>query len=340
MIASWNGLRAVAVAAEGLASGAPLLDALVKGVETVEDDPDELSVGYGGLPNEDGIVELDAAVMHGPTHRAGAVAGVRGVRHVSRLALEVLRRTDHTLLVGEGALKFARALGFPEESLLTDRSRKAWLDWKAELSTRDGWLSEAERRGLAPGAFGTARWAGSTDPARSSAVPGPGDSSTPPSAPFTYGTVHLSALDGAGEVSCLTSTSGLSYKIAGRVGDSPVVGAGLYADNAVGSAGATGRGEAVLQVCGAHAAVTRMGAGDSPTEACLWVLRHIADRTREKRLLDGNGRPAFNVTLYALRKDGAMGSASMHEGYEHVVLDERGARREPCAFLFERPRGV
>lgn len=344
MISSWNGSPAVTRAALGLAKGEPLLDALVAGITLVEDDPEELSVGYGGLPNEDGIVELDAAIMDGPRHRAGGVAGVRGFRHVSRLALEVLRRTDHTLLVGEGAARFARALGFPEEQLLTDKARRAWLDWKATLSTRDGWLSAEELAGDAGSTFGQALWAGNVDPSKNVAVPSttpsstpaPGNSSTAPKVPFTYGTIHLSALDASGNLASITSTSGLSYKIAGRVGDTPIVGAGLYTDNAVGSAGATGRGEAVMQVCGASLVVSRMEAGDTPEAACLFTLKRIADRTRERRHLTAKGIPNFNVTLYALRKDGLTGSASMHQGYEHVVHADGAAQTHPCAFLFAK----
>ena len=338
MISSWNGVPAVTRAAALLAAGSEVLDAMVAGIELVEDDPEELSVGYGGLPNEDGVVELDAAVMDGRRHRAGGVAGVRGFRHVSRLALEVLRRTDHTLLVGEGAAKFARVLGFPEENLLTDKARRAWLDWKASLSTKDGWLSPEELEGTTASGFGRALWAGNVDPSKnqatSAAQPTPGDGKTAAKVPFTYGTIHLSCLTASGDLASVTSTSGLSYKIAGRVGDTPIVGAGLYTDNAVGSAGATGRGEATMQACAAHSVVLHMDRGDTPEEACVRVLKSIAERTREKRLLDERGRPVFNVTLYALRKDGATGSASMHEGYEHVVWSGGTAEVRKSGWLF------
>ncbi|MBL8761323.1 MAG: N(4)-(beta-N-acetylglucosaminyl)-L-asparaginase [Phycisphaerae bacterium] len=328
MIGSWNALPALARASQELAANTPLLDAVVRGISLVEDDPDEMSVGFGGLPNEDCVVELDAAVMDGLTHRSGAVAGLRSVRHAARLALEVMRRTDHALLVGDGALKFARLLGFPEENLLTDRARKAWLNWKANLSDRDAWVTPDQ----AASSFGTARWAGRAGPEMLA------PDAPPPKVPFTYGTIHVSALDAAGNLASCTSTSGLSYKIAGRVGDSPVVGAGLYTDNAVGSAGATGRGESVLQVCGAHTIVARMEAGDSPTDACLVTLKKIADRTRLPHLRDDQGRPTFNVTLYALRKDGLFGAASMHEGYEFAVLEHGMPRAQAAAFLFPRSR--
>lgn len=300
-----------------------------------------MSVGYGGLPNEEGEVELDAAVMDAATHRAGAVAGVRGYRHVARLALEVMRRTDHSLLVGEGAARFAGQLGFPREDLLTPAARDAWLLWKANLSDRDAWLPPGGGEGAVD--FGKAAWAG-RDPkfgSASATPPRPGASGGSPEAPFTFGTIHVSGLvpSGAGEpprLACCTSTSGLSYKIPGRVGDSAVVGAGLYCDQGVGSAGATGRGESVLQACGAFAIVREMERGALPTDACLSVLKQIADRTRVKRLLDPAGRPTFNVTLYALRSDGLLGSASMHEGYTHIV--QRGGKTtlEASAFLFAK----
>lgn len=338
LICSWNGLSATARAAELVGQGRDLLPSIVEGIKLIEDDPEEMTVGYGGLPNEDGVVELDAAVMDGPSHRVGAVAGVRGIRHVSALALEVLRRTDHALLVGEGALKFGRALGFPEENLLTDRARQAWLAWKANLSTKDAWLGDQEQTSE----FGKAMWAGAVGDKNTpplSNAPGPGGKPAKPNAeriPHTTGTVHCSGLDAQGNLAAVTSTSGLSYKIAGRVGDSPIVGAGLYVDNEVGSAGATGRGEAVLQCCGASSVVNFMDAGLFPEDACLKVLKKIADRTREKRLLDDKGRPAFNVTLYAVRKDGLTGCASMHEGYTHVEFDGLENRVLPNAFLFAK----
>lgn len=353
LISSWNGLPALSRAAGLAASGTPLLDAIVEGIGLVEDDPEEMSVGYGGLPNEDGIVELDAAVMHGPLHRGAAIAALRGVRRAAAVALEVMRRTDHSLLVGEGAHRFALALGFKDEDLLTPRARKAWLDWKASLSDRDAWLSENQ----ASSGFGQALWAGSTGPnAKADApqspaatghsgghpggqTPAPGDSRQhAPKVPFTFGTIHVSGLDANGDLFSCTSTSGLSYKIAGRAGDSPILGAGLYTDNGIGSAGATGRGEAVMQVCGAHSIVSAMEDGLTPTGACLKVLKKIADRTREKRLLAADGRPNFNVTFYAIRKDGVTGAASMHQGYEHVVQEGASGQVRPCAYLFEKSK--
>ena len=329
LIASWNGGPATSLAARLHAAGTPLLDAIVEGVGLVEDDPEELSVGYGGLPNEDGEVELDAAVMDGPLHKAGAVAGLRRVRHAAAVAREVLRRTDHALLVGEGAATFARQCGFAEEDLLTPKAREAWLSWKAELSPRDGWISPRE----SVSEFGQARWAGH---AQNPTPGGPPPPSEPPPAPFTYGTIHVSGRDSSGNLYACTSTSGLSYKIPGRVGDSPVIGAGIYTDNEVGSAGATGRGESALHNCAAFDVVRFMEQGKDPAEACLAVLRRIAKRTLERRLITAPGRPGFNVTLYALRRDGELGAAAMHEGYEFIAQTGDQTRVIPAVALLHK----
>jgi len=333
MVGSWNAGPATSRAAALAAGGVPLLSAIVQGIKIVEDDPEEMSVGFGGLPNEDGEVELDAAVMDGPRHKAGAVAGLRRIRHAAGVAYEVLQRTDHALLVGEGAFKFARQLGFPEEDLSTAKSREAWLAWKAGLSHKDAWLSADE----AKSGFGQARWAGhvsNPEPGRPPSNPAPGTSGGSPTVPFTFGTIHVSGVDAGGDLWACTSTSGLSYKIPGRVGDSPIVGAGLYTDNAVGSAGATGRGESTLHTCGAYEVVRGMESGLAPTEACLAALRRIARLTKEPRLLNEKGEPSFNVTLYALRKDGEVGAAAMHAGYQYLVQRGGETRIENAAAFF------
>ena len=312
-IASGNGLAATSRALAMLREGADPLDAIVDGVRIIEDDPEDMTVGLGGLPNEEGVVELDASVMHGPTHRAGAVASMRNIRNPAAVAREVARRTDHVLIVGEGARLFAQRMGFREENLLTEKARREWLRWRANLSREDKWLHEDELDLPTP-------------EGDRAALRGP--------ALRVTGTVHVSALSAGGALAGCTSTSGLAWKLPGRVGDSPIIGAGLYTDNDVGSAGATGRGEAVMQVCGARHVVARMEAGDHPTDACMHALRLIARTTTAKRLLDERGRPNFNVVFYALRKDGAYGSACMHEGRDFAVSDDRGDRREACAFAY------
>lgn len=308
-VSSANGMPAVSRAVERMRDGNDPLEAVVAGVNIVENDPDDTSVGYGGLPNEHGVVQLDASVMHGPTHKGGAVAALEGFRNPSRVAMEVLRRTDHVLLVGAGARAFALDLGFEDENLLTEKARQRWLDWKANLSPRDDWLDDDQRIGAArdPAAAGRDR---------------------------PTGTIHCSAVDAGGDLGACTSTSGLAFKIPGRVGDSPIIGAGMFVDNAVGAAGSTGRGEAVIQSCGAYSAVRHMAEGRDPTEACLAVLKWIADHTMRHDLLE-DGRPAFNVAMYALRKDGAYGAAVMHKGPKFAVHDGTKARLEQCAWLYE-----
>ncbi len=313
-ISSGNGLRTVAEAVRLLNEGADPCDAVVKGVAIVEDDPNDMSVGYGGLPNERGVVQLDASVMHGPTHKAGAVAGIENIKNPAAVALDVLRRTDHVLLVGQGAYDFARAHGHPHTELLTEGARRAWLKWKENLNPDDDWLDDDQqiRR--------------DRDPRQAMAEQ--------IGVPWSWGTIHCSAVDGDGDLGACTTTSGLSYKIPGRVGDSPIVGAGMFVDNNVGSAGATGRGEAVIQSCGAFQIVQHMARGDHPREACLKVLQWIADHTKQKYLLNDKGRPNFSVVLYALRKDGEYGSATMNGSTRFAVCDENGARHETCEVLF------
>jgi N4-(beta-N-acetylglucosaminyl)-L-asparaginase len=319
-IASSNGLEAVATAVAKMRTGDDPLDAAVEGVAINEADPEDMTVGYGGLPNENGVVTLDSCVMHGPSHRAGAVAHLENILHPAAVAREVARRTDHVLLVDRGALDFARKLGFEETNLLTEEARKLWLRWKSRLNDEDDWLDEQQ--------FDLP--ANMEQDLRSRGL----DIDWIEGVPHTTGTIHLSAVNADNDLAGVTTTSGLSWKLPGRVGDSPIIGAGNYCDNEVGSAGATGRGEAVIQTCGAHTVVTRMEAGDHPTDACLHALRKIADRTKAPRLLNERGEPNFNVIFYAVRKDGAYGSACMREGRQFAVADADDARREDCAFLF------
>ena len=309
VIASANGMRAVDKAMGILQTGADALDAVIAGVNINEDDPNDTSVGYGGLPNEDGIVELDSAVMHGPTYRGGAVAALRNIKNPSKVARLVMERTDHVLLVGEGALRFAKAHGFKEEDLLTDQSREVWLKWKETMSTQDNWLPPHTLQDKNIGAV--------YDPF------------------FRHtGTIHCSAIDKNGDLSCVTTTSGLAFKIAGRVGDSPILGAGLYVDNTVGAAGSTGRGEANLTNCSSVMIVEWMARGKSPEEACLEACKRIVDHNKERRLQDDAGRPNFNVKFYALNKKGEFGGAAIFAPGEIAVNDGSGARLVPIASLY------
>lgn len=308
VISSANGLAAVAEAMRQLQKGADPLDAVIDGVVKVEDDPNDTSVGLGGLPNEDGVVELDSCCMHGPTHKAGGVAALRNIRNPSKVARLVMQRTDHVLIVGEGALRFARAHGFTEEDLLTDKTREIWLRWKESLSRDDDWLEPGEWNGGGKGA------------------------ANPEAIPFTYGTINCCAVDAKGDIAGVTTTSGLSYKIPGRVGDSPIIGAGLYVDNKVGAAGSTGRGEANLQNCSSFQIVDEMRRGSSPEEACRIVLERIVDHT-EPRLRKKNGRPDYDLKFYAVSKSGAYAGVSLWSGMKFAVHDGTSAKLEDMHYL-------
>ena len=326
-IASHNGLDATREAWRCLQQGATALDACVEGVTRVEDDPEELTVGYGGLPNEDGIVELDAAVMDGATHRGGSVAGLRDVRHATRVARLVMEQTRRVMLVGEGARDFALANGFPAENLLTDRARRMWLYWKRRRSEHDDWLAPPDDDDLDLQAWYAKRFfdLNSQRSGADSNPEGPGEKQG--------GTVHCAAIDGRDDLACATSTSGHAFKMPGRVGDSPVLGAGLYVDNEVGSCGSIGHGEANLRHLSSFLAVELMRAGREPLEAGLEVLRRIADKTPAQER-DVDGRPRFHLQLFLLRRDGAHAGVSMRTGRQLAVADERGARLESCTPLY------
>lgn len=312
VISSGNGLAATAKAMELIQQGNDALDAVIAGVNIVEDDPQDMTVGYGGLPNEDGIVELDSSVMHGPTHRAGAVASLRNIKNPSKVAKVIMERTDHILLVGEGALKFARMHGFKEENLLTEEARKEWVKWKENLSTQDDYLPphSLEDKNIGSKFHEVMQ---------------------------TYGTINCVAKDLKGNISGVTTTSGLSYKLSGRVGDSPIIGAGLYIDNEIGGAGSTGRGEANLSNCSSVMIVEFMRQGKSPEEACLMACKRIVENTKMKRLLKNDGKPNFNVTFYAINKRGEFGSAAIWSGAKFTVNDGSTNTKLDSAFLYKRP---
>jgi len=294
VVSSGNGLRATEKAMELMRGGADPLDAVIAGVNIVEDDPNDMSVGYGGLPNEDGVVQLDASVMYGPTHSCGAVGAIEQIKNPSKVAKLVMERTQHCLIVGKGALKFALAHGFEKENLLTDRAREAWLKWKEALSDKDNWLPPASDK-FPPGLQ---------------------------SYLSTYGTINCLALDAAGNLAGVTTTSGLSWKIPGRVGDSPIIGAGLYVDNEVGAAGSTGLGEANIRNLGSFQVVQFMAQGLSPEQACLKTLERIAAKYRNSpRWLNAQGRPNFGLNFYALNKKGEFGSAAFSRGARFAVHD-------------------
>ena len=312
VISSANGVKAIEKARQLIDGGSDALDAVIAAVNIVEDDPNDMSVGLGGLPNADGEVELDASVMHGPSHRAGAVAALKNIKNPSCVAKVVMDRTDHVLLVGEGALKFAKMHGFKEENLLTDQSREEWVRWKETLSNEDAYLPPhtLEDRDIGEGVKKALQ---------------------------TYGTINCLGLDLEGNLSGVTTTSGLSYKIPGRVGDSPIIGAGLFVDNEIGAAGSTGRGEANLLNCSSVMIVEYMKQGESPTEACLLACKRIVQHTKEERLLDLDGKPKFDVKFYAINKKGEHGGASIWSNGKYAVNDGSGSKLLALSYLYERP---
>jgi N4-(beta-N-acetylglucosaminyl)-L-asparaginase len=320
MLADPSGKQGIRVAYDLLKGGADPLDAIVAGVQIVELNPNDQSVGLGGLPNEDGVVQLDASCMHGPTKRAGAVGALEDIATPAAVAKAVMDRTDHIFLVGAGAKKFALQMGFKEQNLLTDESRQDWLRWKAGLNPTDNWLD------LPP------------KPAR----PNPDSdelnlvhvSYDARGVPYTYGTINMNAVTANGDIASCTTTSGLSWKIPGRVGDSPITGAGQYCDNDVGAAGSTGRGEANIKVCGAFLAVEFMRQGMSPEQALLKVMERVIAMTEQRLLV--NGKPTFQLQYYAVNKKGEYAGACAYQGSKFAVADAKGARVEDCIYLYKK----
>ena len=299
-VSSSNGLPAVNRAMELVLRGTDTLDAAIEGVKIQELDPADNSVGYGGLPNEDGVVQLDASCMHGPSRRAGAVAALEGIKTPSEIARLVLKYTDHVLLVGEGAKQFALSYGYKEEELLTPASRQLWLTWRANRGPDDDWLNVPEDEAL------VAR---------------------------PTGTINLNLVNAKGEISSVTTTSGLAWKIPGRAGDSPIIGAGQYTDNDVGAAGSTGRGEANVMACGGFLTVEGMRRGLKPTDACLETLKRVVRLTPPRLLKEG--RPSFNLSFYAVNKQGDFGSASLYPA-RYAAHDGKSGTLRDTAFLYER----
>ncbi|MFQ5822860.1 MAG: N(4)-(beta-N-acetylglucosaminyl)-L-asparaginase [bacterium] len=298
------GEKVLTPAWEILSQKGNVLDAVEKGANVVELDPEDMSVGYGGLPNEEGVVQLDSSVMYGPTHNCGSVACLERIKTPCSVARLVMERTDHMLLVGEGALRFAKAHGFTEENLLTEKSRIRWLKWKENLSNQDDWFPPAD------GKY-------ETEKKRIS------------------GTINVLGIDRDGNVAGITTTSGLAWKIPGRVGDSPIIGAGLYVDNDVGAAGATGRGEEVIRTCGSFLVVEKMRSGMSPQKACEVVCQRIID------INGGAEKVNFNDKFVAVNKDGEVGCAAIRgkKGKEPAAscYTEDGFKPIKGTYLIELP---
>jgi N4-(beta-N-acetylglucosaminyl)-L-asparaginase len=319
IISAYNGRAYVESAYAFLKSGGDTLDAAVRVVMGPENDPKDDSVGLGGLPNEEGVVELDACCMHGPTRRAGSVGGVRNIKNVSLVAKAVMEHTAHVMLVGEGAERFAVAMGFPRENLLTQRSRKIWMLWKETNSDRDWWgpgMADPHWKPPAESKPQADLWRDRIERLhrRADELGIEPEFQTaavrrvlfPPT-----GTIHCSALNEKGEMSGITTTSGLAFKLPGRCGDSPIIGAGCYTDQDIGTAGATGAGEENIKIAGAHTIVENMRHGMSPHEAGMDALKRIVRNYNG----DMTKLHYMDMTYYILRKDGAYAGVCLWEGY-------------------------
>ncbi len=348
VISALNGFATIDAGYETLRRGGDTLDAVMAVIRGPEDDPNDDSVGLGGLPNEECVVELDACCMHGPSRRAGSVAGVRNIKNVSLLSKAVMEHTGHVMLVGEGAERFGYLMGFPKENLLTERSRKTWQLWKETMSNQDWWgPGLADPNFKFPDEQSQAEWQdmrlrkmeeraaelGIEPEFRQLAIKRVLE---PPT-----GTINCSAVNDKGEMSGATTTSGLAWKIPGRAGDSPIIGAGCYCDQDVGSAGATGNGEENIKIAGAHTIVENMRHGMSPTEAGLDAMKRIARNYNN----DMKKLAYIQMMFYILRKDGAYAGVSLWgsstSGADRMFAVHDGEKRkEVCAYLFEgKPLG-
>ncbi len=343
IICAANGYNYLDRGYDVLSGGGDTLDAVMEVITGPENDPNDDSVGLGGLPNEDGVVQLDACCIHGPTRMAGAVAAVEEIKNVSLLSKAVMEHTGHVMLVGAGAQKFGFDMGFPRENLLTDRSRKVWLLWKETMSNKDWWgpgllspnyklpdentnhseLYEEHSQRLQE----LAGKLGIEPEFRAAAVE---RVLHPP-----HGTIHCSAINTKGEMSGATTTSGLAWKISGRAGDSPIIGAGCYTDQDVGSAGATGNGEENIMVCGAHSIVENMRRGMSPQEAGMDTLKRIV------HLFNGDMKKLqyVDMSYYILRKDGVFAGVCMWSGppnhLRRFAVHDGTQRYETAVALFQ-----
>ena len=286
VISTWDfGKAANAEAWKTLIAGGKVIDAVEAGVKIPEADPGNQSVGYGGLPDRDGHVTLDACIMDGSNLACGSVAFLEHIVHPISVAKLVMQKTPHVMLVGEGALQFALQNGFTKTNLLTPKSERDWKEW----------LKKGEYKPVINSEVSLAKTVNGI----------PGDKNN-------HDTIGMIAIDTSGNIGGACTTSGLAYKIHGRVGDSPIIGAGLYADSEVGAATSTGMGEEVIRTCGSHTVVELMRQGYSPEKACRKAVERIMRRNPEKM-------KELQVGFLALNKKGEYGAYAIHKGFTYAV---------------------
>ena len=284
VISTWDfGRAANAEAWKVLSSGGNVLDAVEAGVKVPEADPENHSVGYGGYPDRDGKVTLDACIMDGNLN-CGSVAFLEHIVHPVSVAKLVMEKTPHIMLVGEGALQFALANGFKKENLLTPESEKAWKEWLKTSKYAPVINIENQK-------------------------PDPGNL---PGGPHNHDTIGMLAIDASGKMGGACTTSGAAWKLRGRVGDSPIIGAGLYVDGEAGAATSSGLGEEVIRTCGSHAVVEMMRAGTKPEDACKKVVERIVKRDVERA-------KGLQVGFLAIDKKGRFGAYAIHKGFTYSV---------------------
>ena len=321
--------NAVERAFKGITEGEDTLEALISGVNIPELDPEESGIGYGGLPNADGVVQLDACCMHGPKKWAGGVAAIQGIRRPSLVAKSVMELTDHHLLAGTGAQDFAKQLGFViEDDLNTEKSRALWLEWKRRIDPQH-FLDPIKRSGSQNStgdAHGLAvKLRERADEFYRVGLEMVNDGLIEENS--FWGTVNCDGISPSGDICGVTTTSGLAWKIPGRIGDSPILGAGLYVDGDVGVAGSTGRGEANLYNLSSFLIVEKMRQGMAPIDAGMSALKRIKENTIEKRLLNSKGLPAFDVRFFVLNKRGEFAGVALYGSQEntYAVCTENGS---------------
>jgi len=286
VISTWRfGQKANQPAFQILQSGGTALDAVVAGVEVAERDPEVKSVGYGGYPNAEGVVEVDAAIINGRTLGYGAVTGLKNIATPTAVARLVMEKTAHVMLTGEGANQFAHQQGFQTCNMLTDAAREAWQNWKT------------------------------------------GQADKPTDA---HDTIGMLAIDTHGDIAAACTTSGVAFKLPGRVGDSPLIGSGLYADNEVGAAAATGQGEEIARTCGSYAIIEHMRQGKSPQEACEAVVQHLIKRVPTSQ--------KFQMAYIAIDKHGNYGGAAAREGFHFAITTKNENTLYPGKYFLQNEK--